>query len=262
MIYAWNLYRWQFVRDTWNIIFSFSASALVVPGELCVCDVMLWFYFLPPSPAPSPHLPPRMQLLFCGTCVTNCTKMSFLDSGCTNMLHARLQTCYYLDTHCTSSLCSVYYSKPSILFYLQALLLVGCYVQMSPGSSLLGPISLMNTSSLQMNTGSLKIMVCAHRTFLHMYLDGRYKRLKWLPGWALLPSRSLVVARIGTATLPRWEEPFDYGCLMFHRVETPGRTWDALKRQGGQGKGSLGFSAQAAALHDPMERSEGQQVSI
>lgn len=136
----------------------------------CVrCHVVILF---------SPPTPPRMQLLFCGTCVTNCTKMSFLDSGCTNMLHARLQTCYYLDTHCTSSLCSVYYSKPSILFYLQALLLVDCYVQMSPGFSVLGPISLMNTSSLQMNTGSLKIMVCAHRTFLHMYLDGRYKRLK------------------------------------------------------------------------------------
>lgn len=49
MIYAWNLYHWQFVRDTWNIIFSSSASALGVPGELCVCDVMLW--------SPPPHPP-------------------------------------------------------------------------------------------------------------------------------------------------------------------------------------------------------------
>lgn len=101
------------------------------------CHVVILFS-APVPPTPAPHLPPRMQLLFCGTCVTNCTKMSFLDSGCTNMLHARLQTCYYLDTHCTSSLCSVYYSKPSILFYLQARLLVDCYVQMSPGSSVLG----------------------------------------------------------------------------------------------------------------------------
>lgn len=244
------------LSGTLGILFSAFRHQHWLSQESSVCAMSCCDFIFSPPP------PPRMQLLFCGTCVTNCTKMSFLDSGCTNMLHARLQTCYYLDTHCTSSLCSVYYSKPSILFYLQALLLVDCYVQMSPGSSLLGPISLMNTSSLQMNTGSLKMMVCAHRTFLHMYLDGRYKRLKWLPGGALLPSflpsRSLVVARIGTATLPRWEEPFDYGCLMFHRVETLGRTWDALKRLGGRGKGSLGFSAQAAALHDPMERSERQ----